>query len=134
MKCKRHIGFTLAILILFSNVGWAFTMHYCGGKLASISIQTIASSNRPVKSCCAQKAVEKDNCCKNKKVEIEKKSDHATLKAFSFEPYADCIVSINRLPIVVGLTTFVTKPIASYYCDANAPPLFKLYSQYVFYA
>jgi hypothetical protein len=134
MNYKKCIGLCLALLLLVSNIGLAFNVHYCGGKIASISIQTIASSNQPVKSCCAQKALKKDNCCKNKKFEIEKKSDNATLKAFSFEPYAAWVVSINKLPIVVESTTFVTKSIASYYCDANAPPLFKLYSQYVFYA
>lgn len=134
MKCKKGIGLLLALLILVSNVGLAFSMHYCGGKLASVSIQIPSSSHQQMTSCCAKKAVEKDSCCKNKKVEIEKKSDHATLKAFSFDPYVACIVSINRLPIVLESTSFVTKSIASYYCDANAPPLFKLYSQYVFYA
>lgn len=134
MNCKKHIGFILAILILVSNIGWGFNMHYCGGSLASISIQTIASLNQPVKSCCAQKTLKEDNCCKNKKVEIEKKSDHAILKTFSFELYTDYIALINTLSIVVELTIFVSKSIASYYCDANAPPLFKLYSQYVFYA
>ena len=29
---------------------------------------------------------------------------------------------------------FKSNKITSYFCDANAPPLFKLYSQYVFYA
>jgi hypothetical protein len=40
MNCKRVIGFFLALLILVSNVGFAFTMHYCGGKVASVSVQT----------------------------------------------------------------------------------------------
>jgi hypothetical protein len=29
---------------------------------------------------------------------------------------------------------FSVKPITSYYFDANAPPFFKLYHQYLFYA
>lgn len=134
MKCKKCIGLMLAILILVSNIGWSFTMHYCGEKLASISVQTLSSSNQSVKSCCAQKVLKKDNCCKNKKVQIEKKSDQATLKVFSFEPYIAYLVSENKAATVISLTTILNKPIASYYCNANAPPLFKLYRQYIFYA
>lgn len=134
MKCKKCIGLILALLILVSNVGLAFTMHYCGGKLASVSIQTLSSSYQQTTSCCAKKVLEKDSCCKNKKVQIEKKSDHATLKAFSFDPYVVCIFPKDKLTIDILPTTFVTTSIASYYCDANAPPLFKLYSQFIFYA
>lgn len=134
MNCKKGIGLFLALMILVSNVGWAFTMHYCGGKLASVSIQTISNSSYQKKSCCAPKALQKDRCCKNKKVQFEKKSDHAILKAFSFEPYVACIIPKNKITIVALPTTFFTKSITSYFCDAHAPPLFKLYQRYIFYA
>ena len=60
MNCKKGIGFFLALMILVSNVGFAFTMHYCGGKVASFSVRTIDSSATVKKSCCAKKVIEKE--------------------------------------------------------------------------
>ena len=134
MNCKKGIGLFLALMILVSNVGWAFTMHYCGGKLASVSIQTISNSSHQKKSCCAPKALKKESCCKNKKVQIEKKSDHAILKAFSFEPYVAYLVPEIKKEIVTTKATFIHQTISTYYCDAHSPPLFKLYHQFIFYA
>jgi hypothetical protein len=134
MNCKKYIGLFLALLILVSNVGLAFTMHYCGGKVASVSVPTLANTANSEKGCCAKKAVTKDSCCKNKTVHFQKKSDNATLKVFSFEPYIANLISENKAPIATLQATFINKPIAAYYCDANAPPLFKLYHRYIFYA
>ena len=134
MNCKKYIGLFLALLILVSNVGLAFTMHYCGGKVASVSVQTLTNTTDSEKGCCAKKAITKDSCCKNKTVHFQKKSDNATLKAFSFEPYVAYLVPENKVEIATLQTAFIHKPIATYYCDANAPPLFKLYHRYIFYA
>jgi hypothetical protein len=134
MNCKKGIGFFLALMILVSNVGFAFTMHYCGGKVASFSVQTIAPLATVKKSCCAKKVIEKDSCCKNKTVHFEKKTDHATLKAFSFEPIELCLIPEFKKLTTVQQLTFVSTTTETYYCDAHAPPLFKLFHQYIFYA
>ncbi len=134
MNCKKGIGLFLALLILVSNVGLAFTMHYCDGKVASVSIHSFSNTNQDEKGCCGKKIVAKDSCCKNKTVHFQKKSDDATLKAFSFASYLACLVPQNKEEIVIQHATFVHQSISTYYCDANAPPLFKLYHQYIFYA
>ena len=134
MNCKKYIGLFLALLILVSNVGLALTMHYCGGKVAFVSVQTLANTTDSEKGCCAKKAITKDSCCKNKTVHFQKKSDNATLKAFSFEPYVAYLVPENKVEIATLQAAFINNPIAKYYCDANAPPLFKLYHRYIFYA
>ncbi len=134
MNCKKCIGLFLALLILVSNVGLAFTMHYCGGKVASVSVHTLNNTNQDEKGCCGKKIVAKDSCCKNKTVHFQKKSDDATLKVFSFAPYLACLVPQHKEAIIAEQATFITQSISTYYCDANAPPLFKLYHQYIFYA
>jgi hypothetical protein len=134
MNCKKCIGFFLALMILVSNVGFAFTMHYCGGKVASFSVQTIAPLATVKKSCCAKKVIEKDSCCKNKTVHFEKKTDHATLKAFSFEPIELYLIPEFKKLTTVQQLTFVSTTTEIYYCDAHAPPLFKLFHQFLFYA
>jgi len=134
MNCKKGIGILLALLVLVSNVGFAFTMHYCGGKVASFSVRTIDPLASVKRSCCAKKVIEKDSCCKNKTFHFEKKTDHATLKAFSFEPIAFYILPEVKHKIKVCQATLLILPIATYCCDAHAPPLFKLYHHYIFYA
>jgi hypothetical protein len=134
MNCKRVIGFFLALLILVSNVGFAFTMHYCGGKVASVSVQTLESNSIKKKGCCAQKEIEKDSCCKNKTVHFEKKTDNATLKVFSFEPIELYLIPEFKKLTTVQQPTFVSTSAETYYCDAHAPPLFKLFHQFLFYA
>jgi hypothetical protein len=134
MNCKKGLGLCLALLILFSNVGLAFSMHYCGGKLASVSVQSLTTNVNSEKSCCEKKDLTKDSCCKNKTVHFQKKSDNATLKAFSFEPFTAYLIFENKEKITALQTVFFSKSIPTYFCDANAPPLFKLYRQYIFYA
>ena len=134
MNFKKCIGLFLALLILVSNVGLAFNVHFCGGKMASVSVQTLANKIDSEKSCCAKKPIAEDSCCKNKTVHFQKKSADATLKVFSFTPYIACLVLQNKEGIVTAQATFIHQSISTYYCDANAPPLFKLYHQYIFYA
>lgn len=134
MNCKKGIGILLALLVLVSNIGFAFTMHYCGGKVASFSVRTIDPLAAVNKSCCAKKVIEKDSCCKNKTVHFEKKTDHATLKAFSFEPIPFYVLADVKREIPAYQSIILHQPTSTYCCDAHAPPLFKLYHHYIFYA
>lgn len=133
MKFRKHISLVLAFLILVSNVGMAFNVHYCGTKIASISLNSslVPSSE---KGCCEKIISKKDNCCKNKIVYFQKKSENDSFKYFSFPaPFFAVIQEIK--PVVFNSNTnFKSIENTTYYCDANAPPLFKLYSQYIFYA
>lgn len=119
------------MLILVSNVGLAFNLHYCGGKITAVSF--VSQKTSIEKDCCG-KPIQKSSCCKDKKVKIEKKTDHSVVKSFSFQleiPFtAHTWKPINNLPVA----NFKSNPVIPFSCDANAPPLYKLYSQYIFYA
>lgn len=130
MNLKKGTGLFLAILILISNIGLAFNLHYCGNKIAAVSIQIRAKQ----KSCCEKKEQTKASCCKNKTVHFQKKSDNATLKFFSFQPQV-VYIFFEPQPLISTLkSNFQNTVVSAYYCNANAPPLFKLYHQYIFYA
>jgi hypothetical protein len=133
MNIKKCTSLFLAFLLLVSNVGLAFNVHYCGEKIASVSLNTIVS--QPVeKGCCEKIATKKDSCCKNKVVNFQKKSDTAIIKAFSFNPQFPFLIQEWLTIVFSSNTNFNTTQTTAYFCDANAPPLFKLYSQYIFYA
>jgi hypothetical protein len=133
MNIKKCTSFFLAFLLLVSNVGLAFNVHYCGEQIASVSLNTIVSEMTE-KGCCEEIVTEKDSCCKDKVVSFQKKSDTAIIKAFSFNPQFPFLIQEWQTIVFSSNTNFKNTQKAAYFCDANAPPLFKLYSQYIFYA
>jgi hypothetical protein len=133
MKFKKHLSVFLAFLLLVSNVGLAFNVHYCGDKIASVSLNSPLTSLKNEKGCCEKIAAKKDSCCKDKKIVVQKKTDNGIVKSFSFQIDYDFLVSDYRPIVFTEVSNFKNNPTLSYYCDANAPPLFKLYSQYLLY-
>ncbi|WP_166922860.1 HYC_CC_PP family protein [Flavobacterium poyangense] len=132
MIIKKCTGLFLAFLLLVSNIGFAFDVHYCGGKIASVSLNT-ATSVAPEKNCCGI-SEKKASCCKDKVVHFEKKSDDATFKMFFFQFAFPAAIEEFKPIAFLSVSGSKKNQITSYYADANAPPLFKLYNQYIFYS
>jgi hypothetical protein len=141
MKFKKHISFLLALFLLVSNTGFAIDVHYCGGKIASVKPsfwKTLESQNTVEESCCPPKASsileEKGSCCKDKVVSFQKKFENLTVNSISFQSDFSFLFEDWKPIVCSEFQNFESNKITSYYCDANAPPLFKLYHQYIFYA
>ena len=133
MKIKKLISFSLAFLLLISNIGLAFNVHYCGDKLASITLSSVIS-NKQLEDCCLKNQTKKECCCKNKVVNFQKKSDNIILKVFSFNVPFYFLISEGQNLIFSSLENYILFQSTSYFCDSNAPPFFKLCNQYIFYA
>jgi len=140
MKINKHISFVIACLILVSNIGLAFNVHYCGGELAEISLDYKKSEPCTEKkvekedSCCAS-SDKHDDCCSNSKVNLKKSiSDEVIVKSFQLDLGVFTFVEAWK-PYVVSIVEESVTPsdAPSFYCDSNAPPLYKLYCQYIFY-
>ncbi|MFV8371166.1 HYC_CC_PP family protein [Flavobacterium sp. LB2P6] len=133
MKFNKHISLLLAFFILVSNVGLAFNVRYCGNEITSVTLKTPVEDQKLEKDCCGV-VEKKSHCCKDKEVKFQKKTDDLIQKTVSFHP--DFIFSIEEWnPVVFVINSnFKNIPFTSYYCDANAPPFFKLYHQYILYA
>lgn len=131
MKFHKHISLFLAFFILVSNIGFAFNVHYCDDQIASVSFNT-NSPNTLEEDCCG--VIEKtSHCCKDKVVVVQKKSDQAVVKSFSFQ-WNDSILPRQWQSVSYSVDALCkSKNVPAYYCESNAPPLFKLYSQYIFY-
>ncbi|MFT3793360.1 HYC_CC_PP family protein [Flavobacterium sp.] len=139
MKLKKCTSLLLALLVLFSNAGLAFNVHYCGGEIAKIS-SVYASDNASAdgnpmaeRACCIAKAKENKTCCDNKIIQSEKKSD-VVVKTFSFQIDAPFVLHQWNPLVFVPVAEVTIPQTTSYYCDAHAPPLYQLYSQLIFYA
>ena len=141
MNFKKRISFLLAIFLLISNTGFAIDVHYCGGKLASMkpfywkNLEVDASAPE---RCCALESPsilkKNQSCCKDKVIHFEKKQENVTIKSISFQ--SDFIFLIQECDDLIfnAISNLVDSRVILYYCNANAPPLFKLYHQYIFYA
>ena len=133
MNIKKCTSLFLAFLLLVSNVGLAFNVHYCGGEIASVSVKPIAYQ-KAEKSCCSKKVEKEESCCKDKVVNFQKKSDNTVLKVFSIYSPIYFIIKESQTFVFSSEANLKSAQATSYFCAANAPPLFKLYSQYIFYA
>jgi hypothetical protein len=80
MKFKQKLALSLCTFYLVSVIGVALSMHFCGGKLASVAVY---SSKAACKFCKAAVSDSKDNgCCKNTKVEVKVKDSHQSESSF----------------------------------------------------
>lgn len=120
--------------MMVSNIGFAFTVHFCGDQLASVSTgYTLKANPGKAHSCCGEQ-IQKASCCKDKVVKVKHKSDNVITKALSVSTDNFYVIPEWK-PLVFAAYTPVKKPSdVAYYCDAHAPPLFQLYCQYILYA
>lgn len=132
MKFKKQICIFLAFFLLVSSTGFSFNVHFCGDKLSSISLKSNFTKPNSHKSCCAV-IEKKESCCNDKVFNFQKNIEQVLVKNFSSQ-VASGVLNQDLKPVIfTALPEFKSNPKPSYYCDAHAPPLFKLYQQYIFY-
>lgn len=133
MIFKKQICVVITFFLLLSQTGLAFNIHFCDSKIASVGLYSKATAYQSEKNCCGE--VEKESkCCHNSIVKSIEKPETIFVKTLTFAqnyfPTTAQWSPILLKPLVKG----VVKNNATYYCDSNAPPIFKLNCQLVFYA
>lgn len=133
MKIEKYISVLIAFFILIPNMNYAINLHYCGGEVASVSIKSLYKTEKATTNCCESKQ-ESMPCCHDKLLKLQKKApdNFQQLPVFHF----DAIVLTTPV-ILIKETSFqqINKDTSlDYFCDAHAPPLFKLHKQLLFYA
>lgn len=133
MLMKKPLSLLLAFFMLLSQFGFAFQVHYCGDSIASVQLNALSTTQNLEDDCCG--IVEKESsCCNDKTIQLSKKSDtfipiqHATTSAI-------LVVSSHTTAdwFCPSFGSAVTPSIPTYYWESHAPPLFKLYSQFIYY-
>lgn len=139
MDFRKRIAFFVALLMLVSNSGFAMTVHYCGENISSITSgfgteETCEAPKQVEKSCCAKEVeIGHKKCCTDKTLEFKGKISDVLVK-FSAEMAMPFLVPTFQTPVFASVEAIETQTLPAYYCDAHAPPLFKLYHQYLLYA
>lgn len=141
MNIKKCTSLFLAVLLLVSNFGLAFNVHFCEGKIASISsvynVEEACDAPEKIVSeenCCATASKDHKQCCEDKVVDLDDKSPDTIIKTFSFQIDFPFLLEDWKPLLFNEIVALKRAEKIVYYCDANAPPLFKLYNQYIFYA
>lgn len=142
MKLKKHISIILSALVLFSNIGLMLNVHFCHGQVSSVAVtyKSAARCEMPKehhkKACCAvaEKATKK-SCCKHGTVKLEDKSDKTLVKSLQLDLGTFYVSeAYNEALFVYNAPLAIQKDTPAFYTETNAPPLYKLYCQYVLYA
>jgi hypothetical protein len=135
MNFQRIVSVFLASLVLFVSTNFAMNIHSCKGVIAAV--QTVFDTSEPCQhhalqpsaSCCFHE-IEANNCCSD-----------TTIIADIDDTVVDSHQIILNFPIteielfsVINYLSFNTEKILTYFCDANAPPFYKLYQKFIFYA
>ena len=128
----------MAFYLLISSSGLAFNVHYCGDTIASVS--SVFSNEEPCemeihseeKSCCSASSESHDGCCSDETIQAD--FDDVVIKQVHFDFDYVSVLPTVEFSFYTNRVEQINEQLFDYYCDANAPPLFKLYSQYIFYA
>lgn len=141
MKAQKFTSILLAILLLATNVSLAINVHFCEGKIASVSsvfnVKEICDEKIETKKACCKKSIntkKHEDCCKDKVFDLQENASDVIVKTFSFQIDVPFIYNEWTFRPFNTVEVVEENQKLTYYCDANAPPLFKLYRQLIFYA
>ncbi|WP_298148314.1 hypothetical protein [Flavobacterium sp.] len=130
MNFKKYIAIFLALTVMSTAQGFAFTAHFCGDKLASLDFFSQEDNCEPVtkkdQGCCAIKAKQDKPCCTDKKVELKAKKDFLVEKYPDFSAVVATAFQSQALKAVL-VSKCEQEQILELLPDAHAPPLYILF-------
>jgi len=117
MNSRKKIALSLSVLYLFSVMGIALSLHFCGNKLDTIGFT-------PTAGCKMCKSVEKNTtenkCCKNTAVDVKVTDSHqSTVK--TVVPKSICL-SLLFSPMVSRLLNLLMPRLFDYAALQVQPP------------
>lgn len=146
MKMQRYIRIILSFILILSNLSVAFSMHFCGGQVEEIKLSKLENEvcKMEMKASCCADTKPKDHCTDHKD---ESKDDCCHDKAYAEDLQHQQTANIFKIsPLIfqefkpIQLFEFNTiSPVAAqkqfldFYVASNAPPIYIIYRQLVFY-
>lgn len=137
MKFKRNIAIAFTCYYMMICVGLTLTVHFCGGMLAGVSAITqveVNNSTPDPEACCVAKAKANKDCCNDAIIDLSEVKDDSLFSSYDLSE--QFVTVIPELPSIIFKTIEFENKVAlpNYTFQSNAPPLYKLYSTYIFYA
>lgn len=128
MKLKQKIALSLAVLYAVSVMGFALSLHFCGGKLENVKLFSDEISCKFCKEIPAEKKKD-DGCCKNTQVTVKVKDSHQTAAQIQM-PKLFSIQLFLHPPVLEFLSNI--KPEFYSKISNKAPPLSSRVALHVF--
>jgi len=126
---KKLSAILLSVLYLVLTTGISLNIHYCGGKIESVSFIS------EVNSCCCESNEMQNNCCKNKQLFIKFESDQKLISCNTINFKADEYVGIQN-SVLLSEHRFESKQQSFSFFDFNPPPgpdIWKLNCAFLYY-
>jgi len=128
MKLKQKIALSLAVMYAVSVIGFALSLHFCGGKLENVKLFNGEVSCKFCKEIPADK-LKNDNCCKNTQVKVQVKDSHQ-IEAQTQMPKL-FTVQLFLHPAIVDFVANITPQFLNRISN-KAPPLSTWLSLHIF--
>lgn len=147
---KKITALLVAFFLMFSNIGLALNMHFCGETKVASQIVYSKSNEEPCshekphhnhsegescsleKSCCGSSEDHSD-CCKDEYI-TQDNSDVVVAKSLSFNVDAFILVDNEFSFEIIEYSENIKQDFFEYSYNSNAPPLYKLYCSLIYYA
>lgn len=132
---KKFTTILLTVFFLVIQTKMIQNIHLCGGNICSIQTFVEKKQNScchtTLDSCCATNE-EDNNCCKD--IVLEHDIDDVKIEKFNIDflhsYYLEKEISFTN----TALFNAKSLKINAFAIQSNAPPLYKLYQQFIFYA
>lgn len=135
LQLQKNIAIVFTCYYLMICVGLTLTVHFCSGMLAGVSAITKTEVVEVApEACCVAKAKTNKDCCNDAIIDLSEVKEDSL--ASVFDVFDGVVAILPKHPIVVFKPLVFTNKIAlpNYTFQSNAPPLYKLYSTYIYYA
>lgn len=140
MNYRKYISIFIALFILVVNSSATLVFHSCHDEIAYVSLGYHDSSlhdGTDENTCCIPVAEEidkaTDSCCSNQEIKIDKKVDYSLVDQLKIIFEASSFL-INTNNFSLKITPTLKQEGIEYTYNSHAPPFYKLYSKFIFYA
>lgn len=132
----------MAFCLMFSNIGLAVNIHYCKDVIANTSLDFFSESKLQILEngdsdiCCGEKkSSQEEPCCKDEVVKQKTDERQITTNSVQFQIHSFIVPEVQQIVIPEAFELQIPKnTFVQFYCESNAPPLYKLYRKLIYYA
>ncbi len=117
---RRIVALVLAVVFLFSSLGFSYYTHYCPFKGSSVSLFSEKSS------CCATDDESDNGCCKNESGQIKINDSYNASKGLDFSIDKQILKAVSQQIITLHISVVTENEKQLYQTDSSPPGLYSV--------
>jgi hypothetical protein len=134
---KKNIAVVFACYYLIICVGLSITLHFCGGSLESLSAintSVVCNSTKAKVACCAENKDSSKNCCNDTVIDMSDVNEKSLFHDTTLMKQVFVLTTTINYSFLTKRTFCKKVALPNYSFQSNAPPLYKLFGNFTFYA